>query len=254
MDLLIDIGNTTTRFCYYNNGEFETFALSSKKDERSDFFVSRIKAIADEKYINGKIDRSIISSVVPEITNEVKKAVQILYNKEPLIVSKKLKSGLNIKIDNPNELGSDLACDCVGAKEVYGFPSIVVDVGTATKILAVDNLGNYIGGSIAPGLESSSVALTYFTSLLPSTSLTIPPSPIGKNTVDSMNSGIVIGHAEMIKGLINQFLKNDCMKDTKKIILTGGNSEILLPLFDKNIVYDKNLIFKGLLTILNKNN
>jgi type III pantothenate kinase len=164
-----------------------------------------------------------------------------------------LKTGLNIKIDEPASLGADMAAVAVGAKEHYTLPVIVIDLGTATKILAVDGTGAFIGGIIAPGVKISAEALSAKTASLPLISITSEPvkSVIGANTIDCMRSGLLNGTAYMIDGMIENFEQEIGEKCT--VIATGGFSSVIKPLCKKEFILDGSLILTGLLDIYKKN-
>ena len=172
-------------------------------------------------------------------------------NVKCLVVSKNLKTMLPIRIDNPNELGSDLVCDSVGAKVRYGNGLIIVDLGTANKLLVIDKDGNFVGCVITPGLKISMKALSASAAQLMDTSLVAPSKIIGKNSSDSINSGIIYGTIKMIDGLCDDIEKEVGYK--LKRIVTGGNSYLITDHIKDNYIYDNNLIFEGLYQIYLKN-
>ena len=168
-----------------------------------------------------------------------------------MIVGPGLKTGLNILMDNPKALGADLVVDAVAGINEYGAPLVIVDMGTATTISVVDKNKNYIGGMIIPGLRVSLDSLVNRTSQLPRIGLEPPAKTIGKNTIDCMKSGIVLGNASMIDGMID-IIEEELGYDTT-VVATGGLSKVIVPLCKKKIVLDDELLLKGLNIIYQKN-
>ena len=161
---------------------------------------------------------------------------------KPMTVGAGLKSGINLKMDNPGSVGADLVVDSVAALKVYGAPCIVIDMGTATTITVVDRAGNYIGGVILPGVVVSVDSLASQTSQLPHISLEAPKKVIGKNTVDCMKSGIVFGEAAMLDGMIERFeeeLGYPC-----KVVATGGLSKVIVPHCRKDVINRREIFLK----------
>ena len=162
-----------------------------------------------------------------------------------------MKTGLNIIMDNPKTVGSDMIVDAIAAINEHPCPLIVIDMGTATTISVIDHSGNYIGGIIYPGLKVSLDSLSHNTAQLPSISLDIPKKVIGKNTIDCMRSGIMYGNAGMLDGIIDRMEEE--LGTPATIIATGGMSRFIVPLCKHTIIYDEELLLKGLLTLYNKN-
>lgn len=199
------------------------------------------------------IDGCMISSVVPPLTAVIKSAVKIVTDIDAKTVCPGIKTGLNILIDNPATVGSDLVVDAVAVIHQYALPAIVIDMGTATTFSVIDKNKNYLGGSIMPGLMISQNALTERTSQLPKISLDAPHHVIGKNTVDCMKSGAVYGSASMIDGIIDRIEQELGEKTT--VIATGGLAECIIPYCQrKNIAIDNHLLLKGLRILYDKNN
>lgn len=170
---------------------------------------------------------------------------------ESVIIAPGVKTGLNILIDNPAELGADLVAGAVGAMARYEMPAFVIDLGTATKIYAVDEHGGYHGGTIAPGVEISMKALSGQASLLPSFSLASPPHACATNTIECLQSGIIFGTADMIDGMLDRFAKQ--LGEPKTIVATGGLSSYVIGYCRHNIIHDDNLLLYGLKAIFDKN-
>lgn len=200
-----------------------------------------------------------ISSVVPQLQPRMKEAVELVLTRRGqrqikgkiLTVSPGVKTGLNIKIDNPAQLGSDMVCSSVAALAKYPLPSIVVDLGTATKISALDSKGNMIGCSIMPGVMIGLEALSARTAQLPQIDLQAPVRVIGTNTVDSMRSGIILGTASMIDGMAQRCQEE--LGENLTVIATGGLAGDVIPYCRCQPVYNPNICLEGLLLIYSKN-
>lgn len=197
------------------------------------------------------IDGAIMSSVVPPLTNIIALAVEKIIGTKPMIVGPGIKTGLNILMDNPKAVGADLVVASVAGISEYGAPLIMVDMGTATTIAVIDRDGNYIGGAIAPGMGASLSALVARTAQLPDIGLEAPRRVIGRNTEDSMKSGLVLGCASMIDGMIDRMEKE--LGYPAKIIATGGLARTVIPMCTHRIKVDDELLLKGLNIIYLKN-
>ena len=198
----------------------------------------------DKKVVKvNKIDGTIISSVVPSLTKVVISAIKRILP-EPLVVKSGIKTGLSLRCDNPNEVGSDIVCCCVGANLKYKSPLIIADLGTATKIIAINKKKEFIGCTIAPGVKTSTQTLVSIASQLPEIGLIKPNKVIGTNTPDCMNSGVIYGYACMIDGMYKKFeeeIKDKCTK-----IITGGLGSTISKAMESEFILDKYLIFDGL--------
>lgn len=252
MILTIDIGNTNI-----NLGLFQEDALcvsarmATERDKTEDQFAAEFYQFFQmHTLVPTEISGSIVSSVVPEITTSVKRAVERLTNQKVLVLSPGVKTGLNILIDNPAQLGADLAAGAVGAVANYPLPAFVIDLGTATKIYAIDEKG-FRGCMIAPGVAISLKALTDTSSLLPTISLEPPKKACGTNSIESMQSGIILGTAAMVDGLLERFEEE--LGTPKVILATGGLSSYIMPVCKHEITYDSHLVLKGLKKIYDKN-
>lgn len=259
MILTIDVGNTNTQFGVFDNiDEDERLIFESRiatnqfrmEDEYAVTLMDILKLYGvDAKDISG----AILASVVPPVTVQLKPAVEKVCGCRVKTVGPGLKTGLNIKIDEPAALGADLAAVAVGAKEKYPLPAIVIDLGTATKILAVDKSGAFVGGIIAPGVKISAEALAQKTAVLPLIGISGEPikSVIGTNTIDCMRSGLLNGTAFMLDGMIESF-RNEIGEDCT-VIATGGFAGVIKPLCKLEYILDEHLILTGLLAIYKKN-
>ncbi|MEE0839759.1 MAG: type III pantothenate kinase, partial [Acutalibacteraceae bacterium] len=197
------------------------------------------------------IEDCIISSVVPAVGKSLSAAVSKLCHIVPLMLGPGVKTGLNIKIDNPAQLGADLAAGAVGAIAKYETPCIVIDMGTATTVSVLGENGEMLGGAIAAGVRLTLKALFENTAQLPAVAIEAPSSVIGTNTVDCMKSGLVFGAASMIDGLIERMEKEQ--GKMKTVVATGGMSREIIRHCKYDIIYDENLLLDGLMTIYKKN-
>lgn len=253
MILTIDMGNTN--IVVGGIDESKTYfveRITTNESRTAMEYAIYIKNILDiHKIRPADIEGSIISSVVPPLNAILQSAVKKICGKRPLIVGSGMKTGLNIIMDNPKTVGSDLIVDAVAASNEYACPLIIIDMGTATTIVVVDAKGNYIGGVILPGLKVSLDSLSSKTAQLPHIGLDVPAKVIGKNTIDCMRSGIIYGNAAMMDGIIDRMEKEIGEKAT--IIATGGLARFVTPFCNHNIIYDDALLLKGLLILYRKN-
>ena len=253
MLLAIDIGNTNVTLGVCKNDKFMlTARLATDLGRTSDQYAIDIKDVLslhgeDYKSVEG----CIISSVVPSVGDAVAHAIEALCKVKPMVLGPGLKTGLNIKIDNPAQLGADLAAGAVGAIDKYPLPCIVIDMGTATTISLIGKNGEMLGGAIAAGVRLTLKALFENTAQLPSVNIEAPSSVIGTNTVDCMKSGLVYGAASMIDGIVER-MENEYGK-VSSVVATGGLSKEIIRHCKRHIAYDENLLLDGLLTIYKKN-
>ena len=194
---------------------------------------------------------SIISSVVPPLTEVISRAVTKVLDLTPLIVGPGLKNGLKIAIDNPAQLGADLVVGAVAALAEHKPPIAIVDMGTATTISVIDENGRFLGGPIMPGVVTALDSMVTKTSQLPRISFDAPERVIGRNTIESMKSGSVYGNAAMIDGMIDRVEAELGMPVT--VIATGGLAGVIIPHCKREIIYDESLLLKGLVVIYEKN-
>lgn len=253
MILTVDVGNTNIVY-----GGFEGEEL--KFISRQNTLVSRMEdqyAIALREILSlygfkaGNVTGAIISSVVPPITSQLERGIKKLCGIQPLTVSPGIKTGLNIKIDDPSVLGSDLACAAVAAKAKYPSPCIYVDIGTCLKIFVLDKKGALLGGAIAPGVRLSFEALSSKTASLPLISAESVEKIIGTNSPDSMRAGVITGMACMIDGMIERY--EEILGEKASLVATGGYSTLVTPLCRRELIHDPNLVLEGLRIIYNKN-
>jgi len=253
MILTIDIGNSNIVLGGVEGKEicFEA-RLRTDATKTSDEYCIDLKMILDVYGVSaGDIEGSIIASVVPQVLNSMQTAVKKLTGKSALVVGPGLKTGLNIQIENPAQTGADLVVGCVAALREHKAPMIIVDMGTATTMIVLDKNSAMIGGCIMPGVKISMDALTDRTALLPGLQLDQPKKAIGRNTIDCMRSGIMMGSACMIDGMIERMEAELGYETT--VIATGGIAKFVLPMCKKKIIYDKDLLVKGLAALYREN-
>lgn len=253
MILAFDIGNTNIVIGLLEGTTILNSAriATDKKKTEIDFLIQFQQMLEIFKISKDNIEGTIVSSVVPEVTNQVISALKLLTDKKIHIVGPGIKTGLSIKIENPQTLGADRVCDAVCVIEEYKVPAIIIDMGTATTISVIDGNRNHIGGMIIPGIKTSLDSLSYNASQLPFISLDEPKALIGKNTIDCMKSGIIYGNASLIDGLIDRIKKE--LNEDFIVIATGGFGKYIIPHCKNKIIYDQNLLLKGLYYIYKKN-
>lgn len=253
MILTVDIGNSNIVLGGVE-GEKIVFEarLRTEATKTSDEYAVDLKSLLDIYGVAlAAIEGAIIGSVVPQVLNAIQTAIRKLTAKTALVVGPGLKTGLNIAIENPAQTGADLVIGAVAALREHKPPMIVVDMGTATTMVALDGKGTFIGGAIAPGVKLSMDALTENTALLPGLQLDQPKRAIGKNTVECMRSGIMLGAASMLDGMVERMEAELGAKAA--VIATGGIGKFIVPLCKTSVVYDKDLLIKGLAALYREN-
>jgi len=253
MILAIDIGNTSIVIgCILNEEILFVEHLSTDVTKTVLEYAISFKNVLEMYQMNPKeIEGSIISSVVPPVTNSVREAARKITNQEVMVVGPGIKTGLNILMDNPAQLGSDLAVNAVAGIAEYKVPLIIFDLGTATTISVVDNKKNYIGTIILPGIQVSVDSLIKRTSQLPSISLEAPKKLIGTNSIDCMKSGVIYGNAACMDGMVQRIRQE--LGEEATVIATGGLAKSIVPHCKERIIFDDALLLKGLLQIYKKN-
>lgn len=253
MIFAVDIGNSNIVIGGIEGMEilFEA-RLRTDATKTSDEYCIDLKMILEVYGVqSSQVEGAIISSVVPQVMNSMKTALKKLTGHTALVVGPGLKTGLNIKIENPAQTGADLVVGSVAALREHKAPIIVIDMGTATTVTVIDETGAFIGGSICPGVKISLDALTDRTALLPGLQLDQPKRAIGKNTIECMRSGIMLGNACMLDGLIQRFEEEIGSKAT--VVATGGIAKFIIPMCRTPIIYDKDLLLKGLAILYRDN-
>ena len=253
MILAIDIGNSNIVIGGLEGDEicFEA-RLRTEATKTSDQYCVDLKILMDVYGVKAEqLEGAIIASVVPQVLNSFQTAVKKLTGKGALVVGPGLKTGLNILLENPSQTGADLVVGCVAALREHKPPMIVVDMGTATTMVALDRNGALIGGCICPGVKISMDALTERTALLPGLQLDQPKKAIGRNTIDCMRSGIMMGAACMLDGMVQRMEEELGAKAT--VVVTGGIAKFIVPMCRTPMIYDKDLLLKGLAALYRDN-
>ena len=253
MILTVDIGNSNIVLGGVDGDNIVMEArLRTDATKTSDEYCIDLSMILDVYHITAEdIEGAIIASVVPQVLNSMQTAIKKLTGKSALVVGPGLKTGLNIKVENPSQTGADLVVGNVAALREHKPPLIVIDMGTATTMIVLDESGALIGGCICPGVKISLDALTERTALLPGLQLDQPKKAIGRNTIDCMRSGIMMGNAAMIDGMVERMEAELGKKTT--VIATGGIARFVIPMCKTPIVYDKDLLVKGLAALYRDN-
>lgn len=245
MLLGVDIGNTTIYFGIINDEKIEkTFRISTEKARTADEYTVIIKNVLEENTSIKEITDIIMASVVPEITNEVEKALYNITGLNTIIVKRDIPKTFYMSEECVRALGADLIADSTGAISKYQTPIIVFDMGTATTCSVINKEGKFMGGMICPGLKTSVDALIGKASQLSNFTLGNPKQVVGLETAECINAGAIFGHSSMINGLRKKVEEETGEKYT--VVLTGGNSDYVAKYVDHDIIQDKNLIFEGL--------
>ncbi len=247
MVFTVDVGNTNIVLAVYKDEKilFSSRIATKLKSTDEEYAVIFMGILQLNNCSPKEFEGAIISTVVPQLKPVLKSAIEKLMNCEVMIVSLEMKTGLNLLMDNPSATGADLICGAVAVRNKYSSPSIIFDLGTATTIAAIDKYGNYLGGSIIPGVNVSLSSLASSTAQLPHINLNEKVvDVIGKNTISAMRSGSMIGTACMMDGMIERYM--EIIGDNATIIATGGLSGVIVPYCRHDIIYDKNLLSDGL--------
>lgn len=255
MILVLDVGNTNIVLGVYHKKELVDFwRISTDKNKTSDEYSMLIYQFFQYNNINTRdIKDVVISSVVPNIMYSLERSIVKLFNIEPLVVGPGIKTGVNIRYDDPAQVGADRIVNAIAGYEKYGGPLIIVDFGTATTFCAISEKGEYLGGAIAPGIEISSNVLFEKAAKLPKVELIRPDKIIGKNTVNSMQSGIVYGYVGLVEYIVQKMKLEFAESTSVKVIATGGFATLIanevvcidqvdrfLPLEGLIMVYERN--------------
>ena len=262
MLLAIDIGNSSISLGLFDTATADllhTFKLSPESCRTSDECAVLISSMLSLSGFSVKdIDGAMLASVVPQLTHTLVNTVVKLIGKPPLTVGPGIKTGFPIKIDYPSELGADLVADTAAVLSIQGRSmhgtnrkaAIIVDMGTATTVSAINRAGEYVGTAIMPGVRVSLDALHAETAQLPTVTPSAPERAIGKNSRDAVRSGVILGNAIMIDGLIDRFekeLKLD--KGDAEVYATGGLAELIIPACKRSMIHEPHLTLKGLYRI-----
>ena len=253
MILAIDIGNTNIVIgCIENEKPVFIERLSTVRTKTEIEYAVDMKTLLDIYKIKpADIEGGIISSVVPQVTNVAKLAAEKILHKKVLVIGPGIKTGLNLLLDQPGQVGADLVAAAVAGIADYPVPQIIIDMGTATTVTVIDGNKACLGGMILPGVRVSLDALTANASLLAGVGIEAPKKVIGRNTIDCMKSGIVYSNAAALDGIIERIEEELGSRTT--VIATGGLAKKIVPHCHKEIHLDEDLLLKGLQIIYEKN-
>ncbi len=257
MLLTIDIGNTNIKYGIYKGKELvASFRVSSRISRTADEYGSvLVNLLGDRGIKKADVDGIIISSVIPPLNYTICHMCEYFFGITPLMVGPGIKTGLNVKTDNPKEVGADIIVNSVSAFGKYGGPIVVIDFGTATTFDIIDENCSLLGVVIAPGIKTSLEGLVNNTAQLPMIELDAPESVIGKNTKSSMQAGIIFGFSGLVDNIINK-IKRKLNKTDLTVVATGGLGEIIAKEVKSITRVDRTLTLDGLRSIydLNKEN
>ena len=227
MLLAIDIGNTNITLGVFDGDALSaTWRLSTERSKTSDEYSATLMQMLQLRDMAAQqIDAVALCSVVPPLTPTFVDLCKTHFGVEPLVVGAGTKTGVRILYDNPRDVGADRIVDAAAALTLYGGPVIVVDIGTATVFDAVTANGDYLGGAIAPGMVIASDALFSSTSQLRRVELVAPATAIGRNTIHAIQSGVVLGYADLVRGMVARFDAE--LGGGAKVVATGGLAHIV---------------------------
>jgi type III pantothenate kinase len=254
MILAVDAGNTNIVLgCMAGDAIRFTARVRTDRAKTEDEYALIFRNLFDLHQVERHgLDGAILSCVVSELTDVLRTAIETVIKKRPFVVGAGLKTGLNIKIDNPATLGADLVVDAVAALAKYPKPLAIFDMGTANTMSVIDSRGQFLGGAIMAGPRLAVDMLSTRTSQLPHIELDAPPRVIGSNTIECMQSGAIYGHAAMIDGLIGR-VEAELGEPLAAVVATGGLSARIIPFCQRKIILDEALMLQGLRIIYEKN-
>ncbi|HNZ50295.1 MAG TPA: type III pantothenate kinase [Bacilli bacterium] len=254
MLLCVDIGNTNIVLGVFQDDNLShSFRLQCNLMQTADEYGTQIIEILRFYQIDYlSVKAVIISSVVPGLDRTFEKMAELYFKTKPLFVGPGTKSGIKIKLDNPKQLGADILVGAVAAYYKYGAPAIIIDMGTAITFAYVNAEKELLGGIIVPGIKTSFSNLVSKTSKLEEVRMDVPLRVIGRDTVASIQSGMIYGTASMIDGMIRK-IKQDVNVDRAVVVITGGEARMIMPFLEEKIIYDDHLLLDGLRLIYQKN-
>lgn len=254
MLLAVDVGNTNLTFGVFDGEELKSrFTMTTKVSRTADEYGLWLKNLLEAKKIpSGAITDVIISSVVPPVMPFLTEGIREYLHCKPLIVGTGTKTGIKVSVANPKEIGADRIVDAVAAYELYGGPVLVIDFGTATTYDLVSEKGYFVTGITAPGIRICANALWNETARLPEIEIAKPDTILAKDTVTSMQAGLVYGYIGQTEYIIKK-VKEEAGLDSMKVVATGGFGKIVSDETEMIDVYDPELTMKGLQMIYRKN-
>ncbi|MDE6108102.1 MAG: type III pantothenate kinase [Oscillospiraceae bacterium] len=254
MLLAVDAGNTHIVLgCMEGGSLLFTARVSTDRNKTADEYALVFRNLCELHGVDRhSAEGAVIASVVSELTDVLRAAVEKIIHKTPIMVGAGIKTGVNIKIDDPGQLGADLVVGAVAATAKYPKPLIIFDLGTADTMSVIDGDGRFLGGAIMAGPRLSVDALASRTSQLPRIHLDVPGKVVCGNTVAAMQSGAIYGHAAMLDGLIDR-VETELGQPMAAVVATGGLSPLVIPLCRREIHVEENLMLQGLKLIYDKN-
>lgn len=253
MLLAVDVGNTQTHFGAFRGDELvEHWRFATVRESTGDEIGAALRTLLELRGLSfGDLDSAIVSSTVPALGEEWRRAGQLYLGHEPIIVGPGVKTGMALRYDNPREIGADRLVNAVAAFERFGTACVVVDFGTAITFDPVSANGEYLGGLIAPGVEISLEALTERAAKLPKVDLAAPREVIGKSTVEALRSGVIYGFAGLVDGILERIGRE--MGPDLRTIATGGQAHVIVLFCDGVSQIDDLLTLTGLRLIHERN-
>jgi len=252
MLLAIDTGNTHTTFGIFSNDELKfTFRFSTKAVHDKDVFSDFLKCTLQSLNVQlSEITQCGISSVVPSVDKNLNEVAKELFNTEPFFITPSIDLPFRLLVDNPMEVGADRICNVAGGFAKYGGPLVIVSFGTATVFDVVSSIGDFIGGIIAPGIQTSAKALYQAAEKLPEVELKFPDKVIGTNTITNMQSGIMFSALDAFEGMIKR-IKNEINSDIK-VVITGGFSKLIYEKTSLNVNLEFDLVLEGIKILIER--
>lgn len=251
MLLVADIGNSTSVFGLFDDQRLIRRWRITTVDRTADEFELMLDGLlaGDAPAVTG----AAVASVVPATTEVLRATLRRMIGDEVVVVGPGTKTGLQISVDNPREVGADRIANAVGAIDRYGAPVVTVDFGTATTVDLVGPAGAYLGGAIAPGVRVAAEALVEATSALRRVELAVPRHTVGRSTVEAMQAGLTYGFAGLVDGLVRRFCSEHSLPPDTPIVATGGLAHVIAPLVESVSETDDDLTLRGLRLIYERN-